>query len=120
MQAMKTFKTVLTTALTLKSIEYEEERDKIIYAMNTSEEKWEEVLMQKKKMKSIIILFIMKADFDQKSRKNTMSESMNVMMFWKCLRNVENIYMKFNLFWRLTWIFWLFSWIEQQATYLKF
>ena len=34
-----------------------------------------------KKMKSVIILFIMKADFDQKLKKNTMSENMSAVMF---------------------------------------
>ena len=34
-----------------------------------------------KKMKNIIILFVMKADFDQKSRKNMISESMSIIMF---------------------------------------
>ena len=49
MQAMKTLKIILTTASALKSIEYEEERDEIIYVINASEKKWEEVLMQKKR-----------------------------------------------------------------------
>ena len=39
MQAMKIFKTVLMTMLTLRSIEYEEEKNKIIYVMNASEKK---------------------------------------------------------------------------------
>ena len=46
---MKTFKTTLTTIFVLKSIEYEEERNKIICMMNVSEKKWEDVLMQQEK-----------------------------------------------------------------------
>ena len=33
----------------LRSIKYEEERDKIICAINASEEKWDEVLMQQER-----------------------------------------------------------------------
>ena len=51
MWVMKILKTALTIAFTLRLIEYEEEKDEIIYMMNASKEKWEEVLMQKKKWK---------------------------------------------------------------------
>ena len=49
MQVMKTLKTALITASALRLIEYEEERDKIICAVNASEEEWEEILMQQKR-----------------------------------------------------------------------
>jgi len=45
MWVMKTLKTKLMTVFTLRLIEYEEERNKIICAMNASEEEWDEVLM---------------------------------------------------------------------------
>ena len=49
MQVMKIFKTMLMTAFTLRSIEYEEEKDEIICAMNVNDEKWRKVLMQQEK-----------------------------------------------------------------------
>ena len=39
MQVMKIFKTVLITASVLRLIEYEKEKNEIIYAMNASKEK---------------------------------------------------------------------------------
>ena len=45
MQAMKILKTKLMTVLTLRLIKYEKERDKIIYVINASKEKWDEVLI---------------------------------------------------------------------------
>ena len=44
-RVIKTLKTVLITVFALKSIEYKEERDKIICTMNVNEEKWEDILI---------------------------------------------------------------------------
>src|SRR6266487_4464802 len=54
MQAMKILKTALTTVLTLKSIEYEEEKNKIIYAVNESKEKEKNTLIFNSKNSSIL------------------------------------------------------------------
>ena len=45
MKMMKNLKIILMTASALKSIKYEEEKNKIIYVMNANKEKWEEVLI---------------------------------------------------------------------------
>ena len=49
MRAMKILKTALTTVFTLRSIEYEEERNEIICVMNVSEKEWEDILIQQEK-----------------------------------------------------------------------
>ena len=80
-------------------IDYSEEADEIIVDTDKNESKWENTLNQVERKIKKNILFIIKTDFDQTLKKNMMLWSKNIILFWKCWRNVDIIYEKFTLFW---------------------